>query len=313
MNPGLHALVVDDQEPVRLEVKDRLEALGHTCCLADSSQAVEQLIDKAEKVYDYVVLDLEIPIGFGRPPMIQIGMQLIEKVRSRLGTVPIVIITSHGSDSPDLAIEALRGNGNRANDFVTKPFPDPGKGRTLEMAIADLLAICARNRGKSILPTRAMDGGELVFYTDRVMLEGVHVAGEIGETLIRRILDLLREKDIHGRFVRLRGAELAKLIEKAGLSTSEAAINGAVRDFRKLVTSVMLSEANLTCTSDGVIETGSRGAQGYRMAAAIRIRVEATQWTAKPVTKQPAATAGNGNALVIKQGQADKPKKSKRR
>jgi CheY-like chemotaxis protein len=288
---AVHALVVDDHEAIRDEIRDRLDAMGHTCCLAGSSEEAQRLLGQQECVYHYVILDLEIPVRFGRLPMINTGIKLIDDVRAARGSIPIVVITSHAEGNPDLAVEVLRHN--RTNDFVRKPFPEPGKGRTLETAITEMLTVCSGSGGASsrvAQVARQFTGGDLVFYPDQVILEGIRVAGETGQTLIRRILDLLRNKDDHGRFIRLTGLKLAQQI---GVETTEPGINGAVRDFRKHLTDVLLREADLRCSDVGVIERGSKGQPGYRLCPSIRVRVETTPWQPMTnATKTPIAPVG---------------------
>ena len=137
-----HALVVDDSPDVLEDVKDRLESIGHTCdCVTCLQHAREHL---AKSSYTYVLLDLEIPVRYGRPSRIANGQNLLREVRTLKGyaDIPIIVMTSHGHDSPDLAVEVLRCDG--ATDFVKKTFAD--SGHTLEKAIQDALTVSGRSR-----------------------------------------------------------------------------------------------------------------------------------------------------------------------
>lgn len=135
MNP--HALVIDDDPEILEEVRDRLESLGHSCDCADCQEAARACLP--QRAYDYILLDMEIPIKYGRPTRVQNGKNLLREIRATEGfeEVQIVVITAHGRDGPELATEVLRGRYEGADDFVNKPFPT--QGHTLEKAILDAL------------------------------------------------------------------------------------------------------------------------------------------------------------------------------
>ena len=113
-----HALVVDDNPSIVEDVKDRLESLGHTCDCVHCMDCGRKRLTAGS--YSYVLLDLEIPVKYGRKSRLVNGLNMLQEIRSTRGfeLIPIIIMTSHGHDSPDLAIEVLRGNG--ATDFVKK-------------------------------------------------------------------------------------------------------------------------------------------------------------------------------------------------
>ena len=91
-----HALIVDDNSDVLDDAKDRLESLGHTChCVTSLSDARDHL---AKHRYSHAVVDLEIPVRYGRPSRIENGKQLVRQIRAMPGyqTLPIIVITGHG-------------------------------------------------------------------------------------------------------------------------------------------------------------------------------------------------------------------------
>lgn len=294
---ALHALVIDDHEAVREEVRENLDSLGHTCAMAGSRE--EALACLGAAVFDYVLLDLEIPTRFGRPTLLATGHALLDDIRKAHPAIPIIVISAKDDDRHLLGMEVLRLN--RATDFVRKPFPDPGQGRTLTQTISEVLAIRSHLNGAALAakPTRKFTGGELVFYRDRVTLERVRIAYEAEDTLLRRILEALAVKDEDGRFVRFTGAQL---VDAVGVETSEKTINGRIRDLRNLITAVMDQESGLTVHAQDVIETGRGGQKGYRLAAHIRFRVVDADWQppnpAGPettaVTPALAPNGGNG-------------------
>ena len=65
---ALHALVIDDHEAVREEVRENLDSLGHTCAMAGSREEALACLGAAS--FDYVLLDLEIPTRYGRPTLL---------------------------------------------------------------------------------------------------------------------------------------------------------------------------------------------------------------------------------------------------
>ena len=264
-----HALVVDDSEDILEDVKDRLEVLAHTCdlvtCLKDAREHL------SENSYSYVLLDLQIPVRYGKPSRIQNGQILIGEIRSTKGYehTPIIVMTSHGHDSPDLAIEVMRGGG--AIDYVKKPFPD--SGHTLEKAVQDALAASGRSRPGAATrsgahkqePPQPFEAGEMVFWPTRVELCEVKVCGDTDSGMIRRILEILREKSERGSYKGYSGDELAG---KVGCDGGQNGVAGAVRDFRRHVIEVLRDEANIACGLRDVIQSGGRG---YRLTRKITV------------------------------------------
>lgn len=185
-------------------------------------------------------------------------------------TIPIIVMTSHGHDSPDLAVEVLRCNG--AVDYVKKPFPD--KGHTLEKAVMDALAASGRSRTGAAKrsaavkhePPQPFECGEMVFSESRVELCGVKICGGAEDGMIRRILDQLRQTNDRGAFIAYSGSELAK---KAKCSAGQNGVAGAVREFRKKTADLLLEEANVECGRRDIIQSGGRG---YRLTDRINVR-----------------------------------------
>lgn len=265
-----HALVVDDSPEVLEDVKDRLESLGHSCDCVSCLQCARDNL--AQKSYSHAVIDLEIPVRYGRPPRTQNGQHLVREIRSMAGyeTLPIIVMTGHGHDSPDLAIEVLRCDG--ATDFVKKPFP--AKGHTLEKAVMDALNASGRSRpGAAKLssstkkkPPQPLERGEMVFSDDRVDLCGVKICGGSESGMIRRILDELRKTNSRGAFIAYSGSELAK---KVNCPAGQNGVAGAIREFRRKVAELLLDEVNISCGPRDIIQSGDRG---YRLTEKIIAR-----------------------------------------
>ena len=133
-----HALVIDDEPAILDDVRDRLRSLGHSCDGAGCQEAAQKCLKR--RAYDYILLDMQIPVKYGRPSRIQNGRNLLREIRAMKEhrDVQVIVMTAHGRDGPDLATEVLRGRDDRADDFVNKPFPDCG--HTIEKAIMDALS-----------------------------------------------------------------------------------------------------------------------------------------------------------------------------
>ena len=261
------ALVIDDDPDIREDVAEILDSLGHEYDLAACQEEGRRLL--AANEYSYFLLDLEIPIAPGRKARIQNGENMLREIVARRNgrTAPVLIITGHGTGDPQLAVEMMKLG---ASDYITKPFATCG--RTLDRAILEALdrADGARStrdqtrrsqvpRGQ---PTR-FEGGELVFYPDRVELCDVTVV--VGDVRMRRILQQLRERRANGNYVAYSGAKLAAKLQ---ILTGQNGIAEAVKDFRDEVCHALESRGIL-CGRKDVIRSGGCG---YRLAEWIATR-----------------------------------------
>jgi DNA-binding NtrC family response regulator len=99
-------LVVDDEKNIREGLAQSLEMDGYSVQIAENGNAAWELINSNE--IDLVISDLKMP-GMS-------GEELLKKVSSAYPTVPVIILTGHGSI--ETAVQAMRDG---AFDFVTKP------------------------------------------------------------------------------------------------------------------------------------------------------------------------------------------------
>ena len=104
---GLHALVVDDDEDMRVLLASWLGEIGNVHVVSDAYQALQWL--DAEPV-DVMILDLLLP-GAG-------GVDLLEQLDARGRHVPTVVVT--GMDTSDAL--ALSAQAAGASVVMTKPF-----------------------------------------------------------------------------------------------------------------------------------------------------------------------------------------------
>ena len=102
-------LVVDDQEPNRLLLKDLLEAQGYLVTEAsDGAEALQRVVDNAP---DVVLLDVGMP-----------GMDGFEvcrrlKAEPHTASIPVLLVTALSQRD-----QRLLGMGAGANDYITKPI-----------------------------------------------------------------------------------------------------------------------------------------------------------------------------------------------
>ncbi|MCX6968865.1 MAG: response regulator [Verrucomicrobia bacterium] len=74
------ALIIEDDPEIVAALADRLDSLGHDHdCVVAQTETRERL-DRC--TYDYVILDLELPVRFGRPASISTGKNILVEIRT---------------------------------------------------------------------------------------------------------------------------------------------------------------------------------------------------------------------------------------
>jgi CheY-like chemotaxis protein len=112
------ALVVEDDPTLLDLVTETVESLGHEVRSASSQEDALGMLE--DTMFDYVLLDLKIPLREGRLPRLEIGFNLLERIVSlpdarRPG---VIVMTAHGDDHEYCRRALLAG----ADDFIKKPF-----------------------------------------------------------------------------------------------------------------------------------------------------------------------------------------------
>jgi len=107
VNEGAHILVVDDDEDILRLLSMRLRARGFRVSMAGSAE--EALTHIAVDTPRVVVSDVRLP---GRD-----GLALFEEVHSTRPTLPVILLTAHGT-IPDAVDATSRG----VFGYLTKPF-----------------------------------------------------------------------------------------------------------------------------------------------------------------------------------------------
>ena len=99
-------LVVDDEKNIRVGLGKSLEMDGYNVSLAEEGSEAMKIMVKSE--IDLVITDLRMPKVSGE--------ELLKKISSAYPTVPVIILTGHGT--VENAVKAMRDG---AYDFLTKP------------------------------------------------------------------------------------------------------------------------------------------------------------------------------------------------
>ena len=99
-------LLVEDQEPLRLAVREYLEGCGFEVVEASTCEAARRVF--AEQHPTVAVLDYHLPDGT--------ALDLLRDFKRSDPFVPLIILTAFGSI--DLAVDAMKAG---ADQFLTKP------------------------------------------------------------------------------------------------------------------------------------------------------------------------------------------------
>lgn len=264
----IRALIIEDDDRIVRSIEDALYSLGH---VFESVASQEEAIDRlGEDRFDYVLLDLHIPARRRRGgASTECGANLLRHIRKRFSLLdlPVIVMTAHSDACVDLTTELVRLG---ANEFIAKPFKETG--RTLASVIRKVLEPRLRSgSAQSDLhadagPLRPFEGGELVFYPDRVELCSVKVCGDASSGNKRKILDKLREKYPDGRHRSFSGTELAQAAKAARGQNAAAEVIAA---FRGTVVERLRRQRGIECGSEDVIETTG---VGYRYTSKVTVR-----------------------------------------
>ncbi len=102
-----NVLIVDDEKNIREGLGKALELEDYNVLLAEDGKEALNVLNNEE--VDLIITDLKMPVMSGE--------ELLKKVASAYPTVPVIILTGHGTI--ESAVNAMRDG---AYDFITKPL-----------------------------------------------------------------------------------------------------------------------------------------------------------------------------------------------
>jgi DNA-binding response OmpR family regulator len=154
MNDRPRILVVDDDEDIRILLRELLQRAGYDVDeVEDGRAALRQLYATPPAL---VILDVTMP-GMD-------GYQTLERIRD-LSEVPVIMLTARTQE-----LEKVRGLAAGADDYVAKPF-----GR--QELLARVQALLRRSGGKTeVVDAYADDVIEIDYAQRRVRLRGQEVS-----------------------------------------------------------------------------------------------------------------------------------------
>ena len=171
-------LIVDDDPQIRLALKEAIQRLGYNTALCDSgAEALEKL---RQASYSLVVTDMKMPW--------MDGLTLLREIRSRIGNLPVLIITGFGTI--ENAVETMKEG---ATDYLLKPFSFDTLKKTFEsimMRIDNQKEILTADPGMKKLVALA---GNLATSDITVLIYGESGTGK--ELLARYMHKFSRRKD----------------------------------------------------------------------------------------------------------------------
>jgi len=255
--------------------------LGHAYDRAANQAEARELL--AAKKYCYVLLDLEIPVKAKRIARVEHGVNLLEEIRRKSETcrTQVIIMTSHGTDGPYLAVEMMQKG---ADDYICKPFGSGVGGRAPTQVIKRALQRGCKHSpehcpvlvgGERAPEAPAMSepgeltpfqGGVLAFHSGRVELLGHTILTAKGGRFSRPLLEFLAKRRPNGDYVVYSGDALAKKIDPQRLK-GQNDVAGYVKHLRKKIREA-LRAAGVSCDDQDVIMSGG---PGYRLNSWIEV------------------------------------------
>lgn len=134
--PDIRVLVADDSREIReFVIQCVLEPQGFEAL--EATDGVEALQKALEGDIDLMLLDFEMPK--------MTGLEVLDALRARRSQVPVILVTSHGSEA--IAVEVFRKG---VRDYVIKPFTADEMLAVVERALTEVRL----QREKEALTTR---------------------------------------------------------------------------------------------------------------------------------------------------------------
>jgi len=143
----IRALIVDDLKAAREEIREHIDALGHA---SDEAGCVEEARKMLKNhAYNYVVLDLQLPMRDGKPDKIEYGKAFLDEIIAAYLYMGIVVVTGHGKTY--LHVVDVMGRSPLVR-YVPKPFDDDPRNPRLTDMIKIVLEKVDQYRKEGLLP-----------------------------------------------------------------------------------------------------------------------------------------------------------------
>ncbi len=221
-HPQPLALVVDDEEDLRLLMQMTLSRLGVSCITAENVQQAKKLL--TQHTFHLCLTDLNLPDGD--------GIELVQHINQHYTSLPVAVISAYGN--VDIAVTALKAG---AFDFVSKPIQQEQLKALLEHAL-----------DSSINPISTLDlqiEDQLLLGHSSIMQQlkrtlhklsrsqaPVYIAGEsgTGKEVVARLIHQLSNRN-EGPFVPVNcGAIPQELMESEFFGHKKGSFTGAHQD-----------------------------------------------------------------------------------
>jgi signal transduction histidine kinase len=174
----MRVLVIDDSQAIRDFVVDALEKWEGFAVL-EASDGAEGLEMALADPPDLILLDLEMPHLN--------GFQVVDALRAQEVNIPIILITSHGSEA--IAVEFFRKG---VKDYLSKPFTADEMFDAIERAIAEVRLLHDKEALTRHLAAANQQLRRRVQEMDILYRVGKSVTSQLSkDQLLERILDAI--------------------------------------------------------------------------------------------------------------------------
>jgi DNA-binding NtrC family response regulator len=220
-------LIVDDDELIRSFLHTILKEEGHR--VDEAKNGREGLAKVVAGDYDLVITDLKMPALS--------GLELLQEGRKQKPEARWIVITAFGSI--ENAVEAMKAG---ADDYLTKPFRDPGELRRViqrvlrEAQAEQTISFLSEELGKHFPPLEMIFLGEKMQQIYRLVKEVAPTSASVlisgpsgtGKELVARVVHQLSPRK-ERPFVAVHCAALAEtLLESELFGHERGAFTGAV-------------------------------------------------------------------------------------
>jgi DNA-binding response OmpR family regulator len=251
-------LIIDDDQDLCEELEDRIAAMGHHGISVHCVEDALAILENSDIAIDLILLDLGIPVKPEGPTRPETGLNLLDRIVSKPGTPPIIVITSHGKGHHHLCRDVMQQG---ARGFIGKPFDEDPP----EVQIKKILMNSKTGHPQPNGHPRPFMGGEMIVHEGRIDLMGVEIGGIRSCSIIRRVITVLAPKP-GSTAKRMSAKDLADAI---GTTITAPSVTSAIRDFRNQCIDKMQA-AGVECGKLDIIETAP--GCGYRIKDWITVR-----------------------------------------